>query len=328
MNPGAEEICDNGLDDDCSGDALACRLEGTWPAEDAPIRLWAEPDGDGDQLGLAAVELDMNSDGALDLVVSAPYRYVDSVNDASVYYFEGPLTTASRSADTADIQWKTTTARVDDNLGLDLANAGDVNGDGYPELLIGSDDATWNDGENKGYRGMVDLVFGGPSPNTEVDLTWYCPERSQRCGSSVAGLGDLDGDGFADLAIGAHGYPSSQDQNGAVFLFYGGISALVGGEVTSAPASILGRFEDDNLGDLGSIAHADLDGDGFQDLLLGASCEDSGRPGQLYLLLGDGTRRSGEVEIELDNDARWEGTEVDFEFGHSVVAGFDVDGDG
>jgi len=182
-----------------------------------------------------------------------------------------------------------------DETGAALA-AGDFDGDGRPDLLIGAP------GFDNG-RGRVYLVYDlgnpalpqAPQPIELALLGQAYPgavfegiAQGDRLGSSLAAA-DFDGDGADDLLMGA---PASESQRGAMFLIYGGQSGLAG-SVALAPlptcrlhgVQLVGMYgRVDRLGESLS-GGGDLNGDGVDDVAVGAP-GDAGRPGEVHLLFG------------------------------------------
>jgi len=143
-----------------------------------------------------------------------------------------------------------------DEFGKAVANAGDVNGDGYADVIVGAPGAQLG-GVN---TGAAYLYFGGPGLHDTPVLVLVGPAPGGLFGTSVAGAGDLNGDGFDDLIIGA---PQAEFA-GRAYVFFGG----------SPPDAIPDMVT--NEGDAGayvgfSVAGGkDVNGDGFPDLLVGA----------------------------------------------------------
>ncbi len=154
---------------------------------------------------------------------------------------------------------------ADDDFGWQVAPAGDVNGDGVPDLIVGapSNDAVVGFAERA-------YLFHGPLPVTidaaNADAIISAQAFGDNLGFAVASSGDVNGDGFDDLIIGARSNDARGTQAGRVFFFYGPVSGHLA--ATSADAIISGAPFDE-LGR--ALAPAgDLNGDGINDVIAGA----------------------------------------------------------
>lgn len=158
--------------------------------------------------------------------------------------------------------WLTEGSEQGGEYGYAVSSAGDVNLDGYDDVLIGADrDSSFN------YRaGSVFLFYGGPS-----GLTWQPVWSSggsasgERYGSALAGGGDFNADGYDDIAIGAHRYNHDHPDEGAVFVYYGSSSGLP----VTADWSYQSNQVNAQLG-YSLVVPGDINCDGYDDLLVGA----------------------------------------------------------
>ncbi|MDO9021585.1 MAG: FG-GAP-like repeat-containing protein, partial [Myxococcales bacterium] len=196
---------------------------------------------------------DVNGDGYADVVVGS-----DGARTASVFHGS-----ASGTLSTAAIVL--TAGFLDDGYGRSVAGAGDVNGDGYSDIVVGAHEARPDGGFPVG---TASVFHGGPSGITATAarvLAGSAPYA--RFGTSVAGAGDVNGDGYADLIVG----PTN------VGVFHGGasgIAATASSTLVGAPGDPQGQS---SFGTAVSFA-GDVNGDGYADVIVGApNASPSGR---------------------------------------------------
>ena len=192
-----------------------------------------------------------------------------------------------------------------DRFGHSVSAAGDVNGDGFDDVIIGADRDDGNGLDSGSAR-----VFSGL--DGRVLHTFLGDAANDFFGFSVSGAGDVNGDGFADLIVGAYG----DDDNGS----YSGSARVFSGADGSVLQTILGDSRFDRLGTSVSGA-GDVNGDGFADVIVGAFEDD------------DNGLNSGSARVILttpiDNQMRtFDGRTADDRFGYSVAGAGDVNGDG
>ena len=190
-----------------------------------------------------------------------------------------------------------------DRSGRSVSSAGDVNGDGYDDLIIGAPGA---DPGGKDSAGETYVVYGGASaPDTDgmFDLsaldgtngfTLSGIDRFDASGHSVSSAGDVNGDGYDDLIIGARGADPNGDRSGETYVVYGGASAPGTDGVLDLSAldgtngfTLNGIDVRDESGYSVSSA-GDVNGDGYDDLVIGARLADpnEGRSGETYVIYG------------------------------------------
>jgi hypothetical protein len=206
---------------------------------------------------------DFDGDGNADFVVGAPFADPDtmdrSVNSGAAFVYSGLdgsvlLTIRGDSAD--------------DYLGQSVADAGDVNGDGRADFIVGAPNANPEGRPDAGWAG----IFLGPGGFPVYELTG--DSTGDLFGWSVAGAGDVDGDGSDDVIVGAIGAdPNGFDYAGSAFLLSG------------ADRSVIFRAEGSgSLHELGYVVGGagDVNGDGRPDILASALLADSGR-GEVFV---------------------------------------------
>jgi len=220
---------------------------------------------------------------------------------------------------------------TEDCLGESVAAAGDVDGDGLADLLMGAPDASIGLGDN----GQAYLVLGRATgwimeaQAADADVSFVGEVAQDYAGQSVAGVGDVNGDGYDDIAVGAYGNDEAGAMAGQTYLLLGdpGLWPAPFG-LAGADASFLGEADSDQVG--ASVAGAgDVNGDGFDDLVIGARRNDevAYNAGKAYLVLGAATGWSMDTPLAAA-DASFLGIANDDEAGDQVAGIGDVDGDG
>jgi hypothetical protein len=191
-----------------------------------------------------------------------------------------------------------------------LANAGDVNGDGYADLAVGEPLAMDHIGRVRVYLGSATGLSTTPAQTlTGPDGAWDI------FGASVTSVGDVNGDGYADLAVGA---PAVMDDTGRVHVYLGSATGL-----SPTPARSL-TGPDGPAGDFGRmvVGAGDLNGDGYADLAVGAYGVDRNR-GRVHVYFGSAR---GLSSTPVRSFAGPDG--VDGRFGWSMAGAGDLNGDG
>jgi len=287
-------------------------------ADLAQALLVGEDVGDGAGTSLAALA-DLDGDGWPDLALGAPLADPSGSRTGAVYLLSGAR---SGTVDLwgADGRWLGEDAG--DQAGAALADAGDVDGDGLTDVILGAPQ-----------RRGDDLWAGGayllPGPATgqgdlaDATARLLGTAGGDQAGAAVAGAGDVDGDGYADVLVGAPGRDLGGSGSGAAYLLRG---PLVGDRaLSSAELILVGATAEDAAGS--AVAGGlDLDGDGLVDLAIGARSDDAGttNAGAVYLVLApeDGSLDLSEADLRLVGTVRDQG------LGGVLVARGDPSGDG
>ena len=250
----------------------------------------------GDALGTSVgVAADVDGDRVPDCVVGAPFDDTNGTDAGSVQVVSG--------AD-GRILWTFFGAAAGDQFGAAVAAAGDVDGDGQADLIVGAPNAAPNGVASgqavvlSGATGSVLYRFGGPAANAML-------------GNAVSGLGDIDGDGYADFVLGVVGAKLAGAGVGAASVVSGRFGRVIREHFGVAPGDALGT----------AVAGAgDVDGDGFCDVLVGVPGDDTNGidAGSVRVFSG----RDGSALLTLLGDAAGDG------FGSAVAGAGDCDGDG
>jgi hypothetical protein len=254
---------------------------------------------------------DVDADGFHDLlVIDVPYG--GDLRPGHVFLYRGGPRGRPPS-----VAWSITGQSRESGLGTAMTSAGDVNGDGYDDVVIGEGVAT----DRFDREGIVRVFLGSPSGLGPT------PAWTARGGQAVAQLGagmhtagDVNGDGYDDVLVGAAVWDGAAMNCGQARLYLGGANGVV-----DAPAwTIEGAGTNSQLGT--TVAGAgDVNGDGYADVVIGEpQYSDEGRPerGRVLLFLG---ARAG-----LSSMPDWQalGAVAYMHFGYTVCGVGDIDGDG
>jgi hypothetical protein len=254
---------------------------------------------------------DVNGDGYDDFLVGAPEfdaEVVPVIGRARLYYGGPGLPSHSG--------WEVGGFTAGDRCGYAVAGAGDVNGDGYADLLVG---CPWTDSSGLTDNGSARLYLGsaaGPSPSA----AWITHGvfNKQHHGRALAGAGDVDRDGYDDVLIGAPGSGDSLINAAELILYRGGPAGL-----STIPAMVIPGGAWSSIG--ASVAGAgDVNGDGYADMLIGDPTYrpySSFKPGRVLLYYGGAGALSGVDWI-------YQGPFHDESVGAAVAGAGDVNGDG
>ncbi len=231
----------------------------------------------GDNLGCAvAAAGDVDGDGLRDLLFGACLDDQTAESAGAAYLFT-THTPSDRPASSADATLLG--EALGDQLGAALAGGGDVDGDGLDDIVVA---APYADGAVADV-GAAYLVTASTGPLTP-DATMLGASTGDAAGTSVAVLGDVNGDGFADVAVGAPGHDGAAEDAGAAYVLFGPLAQSID-LATEAEVRLTGRDAFDFAGQSVGAA-GDIDGDGFADLVVGAPFHDGSAPsgGAAYIL--------------------------------------------
>lgn len=269
--------------------------------------------------------LDISGDGKSDILIGAPKA--NGTGEAYIFYSSAITPLLSGTDITSASSGKTLSGEASgDQFGYSLAIAGDINGDGYADLIIGAPYADGNGNDS----GKVYIYYGGSSSNmdNDADVVISGSASGDNLGFSVSPAGDVNGDGFDDILMGApRKYQSGIPYAGAAYIFYGGVSlanksgypALSSGD---ADVILKGESAQDRFGSAVSWA-GDFNKDRYGDVLVGAPEADGGgnNRGRAYIYYG-GTSMDSKADIRITGAANTD------QLGSSVARGGDINSDG
>ncbi len=291
-------------------------ISGSMSLGESAVHLIAG-DEDYDYAGQAVAGAgDMNRDGLSDVAIGAP-----GVNSkAGAVYFLHELREGDVLIGSVEGVWFGEQAA--DYAGGALDGAGDVNADGYDDVIVGAYqlDAGGED------RGAAYLVFGPGDEDdaslSDADARLLGEQDDDGAGYAVAAAGDVNGDGYDDVAVGAPYEDSAGAGNGVSYLVYG----PVGGDFNlyNADARLYGATDGEQSGM--ALAAGDLNVDGSADLVVGApygSDDTLADFGYAYVVYGP---YSGDLSL-LDADARIAGTAGSLYGASALAVADDLDGD-
>jgi hypothetical protein len=247
---------------------------------------------------------DVDGDGYDDVIVAGGYSAFGDP-DYAVLFLGGPSGLSATPA------W-----RYEEYSLATVASAGDVDGDGYADVIVGVPE--WYENE---YAEGAALVFMGSSTGLSRQPEWQYESNNlgARAGTAIASAGDVNGDGYGDVIVGAPFYFADRNDEGRAFVFLGSAAGL--SQVPDWFAE--GNLEFSTFG--AAVASAgDIDADGYDDVVIGANDYDGAEEGggKAFVYLGS----SG----GLADSPLWtvEGTQRLEYLGTSVASAGDVDLDG
>lgn len=253
---------------------------------------------------------DVNGDGYDDVIVGAPFYNNGEAFEGAAFLYYG----SNGGIINAPVLLEKNQAYA--FFGISVSAAGDVNGDGYDDLLVGA--TGFNNGQTG--EGGVFLYLGSASGiNTNSIATLEINQAGAGFGSSASSAGDVNGDGFADVVVGASRYDNGETDEGAAFVFHGSAAGII-----TTPARMLESNQTNS--DFGvTVARAgDVNGDGFSDILIGAPNYDDGEnnEGNVFVYHGSATGIGALPNRVLQFN------QAGASFGGSVASAGDINSDG
>ncbi len=220
---------------------------------------------------------DVNGDGYADVIVGARWFTNGQFNEGAAFVYHGG---AAGLATTA--AWTAESDQGSALFGYSVGTAGDVNGDGYADVIVGAPDYT----NGQGSEGRA-FVYHGSAAGLAATSAWTAEsnQASAQFGYSVGTAGDVNGDGYADVIVGARFYDNGQTDEGAAFVYHGSAAGLSGTAAWTAESDQVSALFGESVGTAG-----DVNGDGYADVIVGARWYDNGETneGGAYVYYGNG----------------------------------------
>jgi hypothetical protein len=254
---------------------------------------------------------DVNGDGYSDVIVVAILYDNGQINEGGAFIYHGASSGISSTASTT-----LESNQANANFGRSVSSAGDVNGDGYSDVIVGApfyDKGATDEGAAFIYHGSASGIDTTASTTLEIN------QASAWFGFSVSSAGDVNGDGYSDVIVGAIAYDNGQTDEGGAFIYHGSASGI---DTTARTTLEINQA----IAEFGrSVSSAgDVNGDGYSDVIVGASRYDNGQTdeGGAFIYHGSASGISTTASTTLEEN------QAIAYFGVSVSSAGDVNGDG
>jgi len=206
---------------------------------------------------------DVNGDDYDDIIIGASHYDNQEINEGAALVFYGSV-----DGPTDWVNWITEIDQDEAWFGVSVASAGDVNGDTYDDVIVGS--SKFDPGVGQTDFGAAFVYMGSPSgPSLSFDWAAYGIEEYSGFGRSVRSAGDVNQDGYADVLIGAYQFGQNggdfQPNEGAVYLYLGSAFGLQ----SETNWWAYGNKAETDFGFSAGPA-GDVNGDGGDDVIVGA----------------------------------------------------------
>lgn len=259
---------------------------------------------------------DVNGDGLDDLIVGSTHYAVEDFQGGAAFVYHG-----SRGGKFDAPSWKFLGEKHRASLGFSVAAAGDVNGDGYADVLVGSPGYGRTGSSGAATAHGRALLFLGGAKGLSATPAWSAVGElpQSQFGYSLHGAGDVNGDGFDDVIVGDFNFYGSEELIGKAYVYLGGSNGL-----DALPSwTVSGVQKQASLG--GSVFTAgDVNHDGYSDIILSANGVSHGHrhEGMVMVFLGSPSGLSSKP------DWTFESNQEEAYLGHSVATAGDLNGDG
>jgi hypothetical protein len=270
---------------------------------------WAEGDQENAAFGVSVSDAgDVNNDGYDDVIIGASLYSNGETHEGRAYVYHGAAAGLSGTA-----AWIAESDVSGAYFGTSVSGAGDVNGDGYDDVIVGADLYDTGEGKAYVYHGGASGLSGTPAWTDEGDQSWA------RFGCSVSGAGDVNNDGYDDVIVGAYSYDNVEVHEGRAFVYHGSATGLSVTEDWTAESN-----QADARFGISVSGAGDVNADGYSDVIVGAYWYDNpeDKEGRAYLYTGSGSglALAPDWTAEIDQEGA--------QFGQRVSGAGDVNGDG
>ncbi|MFZ5481271.1 MAG: Ig-like domain-containing protein [Myxococcota bacterium] len=293
------------------------------------IASWDGEHAEGQLGGFRAVAApgDLDDDGVADFMFAAPDADANGDGSGIAYLFHGGGSWGL-DADPGDADW-TVGATANDQVGPRLL-AMDLDGDAYEEIVVSAP----GDSVNAREAGTVAIFEGtggrrsGATTTADADQRIFGDAESDELGWTLKDIGDVDGDGYADLFTTSIYADPSGSSSGTGGLVLGGVGIGGSGVLADvATALFTGDAENDRMG-YDAVGRVDLDEDGVEDLLVAEYQDDAAATdaGAVYVFLGRGRWATSYAGVDADHAILGDGASS--RFGHVMSSPGDLDSDG
>lgn len=253
---------------------------------------------------------DVNKDGYADVVVGASYYDDGETNEGKIFVYLGSATGLAKTP-----YFTAQSDQVNAFFGKSVSSAGDVNHDGFGDIVVGApgyDHGQINEGRAYLYLGTYGGMTQAPAWTGESN------QADASYGHSVACAGDLNGDGFSDVVVGANRFDDKMSNVGKLYVYMGSAN----GFSLYPDWTMTGNQIDGNLG-ISVNAAGDINGDGYGELIAGAYSNNVQDPvGNVFIYYGSRTGVS--TNNIILNKQNYPGVNL----GLSVATAGDINGDG
>jgi len=272
-----------------------------------------ESNNDSSVLGFSTSGGDLNGDGFSDVVAGCLQWTGDEYNEGRIYLWYG----SASGLNPGEPDWSLDFDQVFALLGSGVALDGDINNDGYNDLFLSA--KMWDEPEIE--EGKTWLYWGSPDGPVESGWSWQANQEGAISGFPVNYAGDVNGDGFDDVVIGANQYDFDKIDDGLAVSFYGSAEGL-----NETPDWMVSSGQKKcNFGHWVDGA-GDVNGDGYDDVVVAALLYESDslekNEGRIFVYHGSPTG--------LQTEVAWFGeiNQLDAQFGYSCAGAGDINNDG